>query len=81
MNLPNIPGFAAEASLHKKIGRHDLGVATGLDYAGQVVPQLRRRCVQIPIFHTVVIDCGPAGCPAHPGYEIQTDWIPVCWDE
>jgi hypothetical protein len=77
MTLPNIPGFAAEASLDQKIGRHYLGVATGVDYAGQVVPQL--RCVHIPIFHHVVKDCGAIPCPAHPGYEIEIEWRDVCW--
>jgi hypothetical protein len=79
MNLPNVPGFAAEASLDKKIGRHYLGVATGVDDAGQVVPQM--RCLSIPIFRTVVKDCGAIPCPAHPGYEIKTEWKFIgCWD-
>jgi hypothetical protein len=77
MNLPNIPGFAAEASLDRKRGRHYLGVATGVDYAAQVVPQM--RCVDIPVFHMAVKDCGPVPCAAHPGYEMKTEWIAVCW--
>lgn len=39
------------------------------------------RCVSIPIFHTVVRECGEAGCPAHPGYEIRVEWKEVCWKE
>jgi hypothetical protein len=79
MNLPNLPGFTAEASVDQKIGRQYLGVATGGEDAGQVVPQM---CHYVPIVHTVVRDCGAIPCPAHPGYELEIRWRLIgCWGD
>ncbi len=80
----NMPGLGAESSLGPTIGIHGgstrwQGISRGLMFArsGSGSGSGTERCVYIPIFTTVVRDCGEAGCPAHPGYEIKVEYRPV----